>query len=119
MASDAPSEEEVSQARESILSDLAFNLRTPADVVSREAYYEFYGFPRDFLTTYQLKVRSVTREDVLRAAQAHLHPERMTVLIVGDQSGFEKPVASLGKVKTVDLGLGGGTGSGAPRGGDQ
>ena len=72
-------------------------------VVSREAYYEFYGYPRDFLTTYQESLRKVTAGDILRVAKAHLHPDRMKVLIVGDATAFERPISSLGQVQAVDL----------------
>ena len=103
ITTEAPSDDEVGRARESLLNSFVFNFRSRGQVVSREAYYEFYGYPRDFLTTYQESLRKVTAGDILRVAKAHLHPDRMKVLIVGDATAFERPISSLGQVQAVDL----------------
>jgi zinc protease len=99
----APSEEEVRRARESLLNSFVFNFRSKSQVVSRQAYYEFYGYPSDFLTTYQERLRKVTPEEVLRVARAYLHPDQARIVVVGDPSSFAQPLSSLGPVETVDL----------------
>ena len=43
-----------------------------------------YGLPDDFYDTYRAHVRAVTNEDVLRAAQAHLHPDALQLLAVAE-----------------------------------
>ena len=39
-------------------------------------------------------MNAVTREDVVRVAQKYIDPERLTILIVGDRSKIEKPLAA-------------------------
>jgi zinc protease len=112
IVSSAPSEEEVRRARESLLNSFVFNFQTKGQVANRGAFYEFYGYPADYLTAYQEGLRKVSAEDVLRVARAHLNPEGMSVLIVGNQAAFAKPLSTLGPYTTVDLsipGLGGGS----------
>ncbi len=43
----------------------------------------FYGLGTDYDQVYPRKIRAVTREDVARAARAHLHPDRFLVVAVG------------------------------------
>lgn len=54
--------------------------------------------PNDFFDTYRDRIRAVTAERVLRAAQQHLHSDALQVLAVGDQA---QTSAALGE---LDLG---------------
>ncbi len=103
MVETPPTEEEVRRARESLLNSFVFNYRTPAQVVNRMALNEFYGYPADFLVSYQKRLREVTPQSVHEAARRHLHPGRMPVLVVGNQKDFEAPLSTLGEVHEVDL----------------
>lgn len=47
-------------------------------------HQEVYGLPEDYLRTYRSHVAAVTAEDVRRVANAHIRPEEMTLVIVGD-----------------------------------
>ena len=40
--------------------------------------------PPDYWKTFRRKVEAVTADDLLRVAQAHLDPEKMAILVVGD-----------------------------------
>ena len=44
---------------------------------------ELYGRPADWWTTWRDKVRAVSAADVQRVAKEHLHPDELTVLVVG------------------------------------
>ena len=48
-------------------------------------------------------IRKVTKEDIQAAAKKYMGPEKMTVLVVGDEKRFDKPLASFGRVKALDL----------------
>lgn len=54
-----------------------------------------YGLPDDYFDRYREHVRSVTRDDVLRAAREHLHPESLQVVVVGDPAVVREPLESL------------------------
>lgn len=55
-----------------------------------------YSLPDDFYDTYRGHVRSVTTDDVLRAARAHLTPDALQLLVVGDPDSVLTPLESIG-----------------------
>jgi len=55
-----------------------------------------YGLPDDYFDRYRERVRAVTAADVLTAARAHLHPDRMQIVAVGDPSVVRAPLEKLG-----------------------
>lgn len=97
------SAEELRAAKEGILNSFVFNFDTTGEIVRRLMTYEYFGYPRDFLEKFKANVEKVTAEDVLRAAQAHLKPDQLVILAVGRQQDFDKPLASLGAVNTIDI----------------
>jgi zinc protease len=54
-----------------------------------------YGLPEDYFDTYRANVRAVTLPDVLRAAEHHLHPDRMQLVVVGDAAAVRAPLEEL------------------------
>lgn len=97
------SEQELTLAKDSIINSFLFGFTTPASIVVQQARLEFYGYQADYLDRYRERIAAVTREDVLRAAQKHLHPDAFKLVVVGDSKGFDKPLSSIGAVKTLDL----------------
>jgi zinc protease len=55
-----------------------------------------YGLPDDYFDRYRERVRAVTAADVLAAAQAHLHPDQVQIVAVGDQAAIQGPLEELG-----------------------
>jgi len=55
-----------------------------------------YGLPDDYFDTYRSQVRSVTAGHVLSAAQAHLRPDQLQVVAVGDPTIIRAPLEVLG-----------------------
>jgi hypothetical protein len=47
----------------------------------------------------------VTREDVAKAAKAVLKPDKLVTLVVGKAADFDRPIASLGDVKEIDISI--------------
>jgi zinc protease len=94
---------ELETAKQIILNGFVFNFDNPSKTLSRLLQYEYHGYPRDFLFQYQKAVAAVTRADVLRVARQHWHPEKLTILTVGNPKEFGKPLNTIGPVRTVDL----------------
>jgi zinc protease len=65
--------------------------------------YEFYSYPADFLERYRAGVEKVAAADVERVARKYLHRDQMKVLVVGNQSEFDKPLSALGPVTPIDI----------------
>jgi zinc protease len=49
----------------------------------------------DFYDEYRARVRGVTTQDVLRAAQRHLHPDRLRIVVVGDPGVIVTPLSEI------------------------
>lgn len=79
-----PGEQELQRAKESLMNSFVFRFPTASDAVSAQMLLEIHGLPRDTYDTYVERVRAVTAQDVLAAARKYIHPDRLTVLVVGD-----------------------------------
>jgi hypothetical protein len=98
------SEDELETARQAALNSLVFAFDTKAKTLGRLLNYEYFGYPKDFIDRYQRGLEAVTRADVLRVSEQHIHPNDMTIVAVGRADEFEKSVATLGlPVSSIDL----------------
>ncbi len=96
-------DEELSRAKEAFLNSFIFSFSSPAQIVGRQISLDYYGLPEDFLEQYRDNVEKVTKADILRVAKKYLHPDRLIMMIVGDESLFDKPLSDLGKVEEIAL----------------
>lgn len=96
-------EDEVKKAQDAILNAFVFRLDSPDKILGERMTYEFYGYPADWLDRYQSEVKKVTAADVNRVAAKYLHRDQLAVLVVGNTKEFDKPLSSLGEVKTIDI----------------
>ncbi|MES3035072.1 MAG: pitrilysin family protein [Gemmatimonadota bacterium] len=69
---------------------------TTRAIASALASQSIYGLADDYYDTYRANIRAVTADDILRVAQAHLHPDRLQVVAVGDPEQIREPLAALG-----------------------
>ncbi|MEO1183766.1 MAG: pitrilysin family protein, partial [Cyanobacteria bacterium J06636_27] len=98
------SSQELAFAKESTLNSFVFNFQDPAQTLSRLMRYEYYGYPQDFLFTYQKQVENTTVEDVQRVAKEHLKLDNLVFLIVGNQTAINPPLTKLAsKVTPIDI----------------
>ena len=96
-------EGELKWAKDSILNNFIFSFTSSHQIVVETIDLEYNRLPADFLKTYQGKISQVTRADVERAAKSYLHPEDAILLVVGNESAFDKPLTDLGKVNRIEL----------------
>jgi len=93
--SSPPTEEEVSISKTSASNSFVFNFASKKQQLSRVLVYHVLGLPPDYLIQYQRALYNVALEDVIAAAKRHLHPERQTVVVVGDAAKIEGPLRRL------------------------
>ena len=98
-----PSDDELSQAKESILNAFIFNYDSKAGILAQQMSYAYYGLPSNYLETYRSNIEQVTKDDVVRVAKKYVHADDLTILVVGRAQDFPKPLDTLGKVTTVDI----------------
>jgi len=97
------SDAELSLAKESIINSFIFAFTTPASVVAQQARLEYYGYPKGYLEKYRQNIAKVTKNDVLRVARNYLLPDKMILVVVGDEKKFDKPLSVFGEVRQVEL----------------
>ncbi len=98
------SPDELEYAKQTVLNGFVFNFDTPSKTLNRLLTYRYYGYPDDFIFTYQKAVERVTQADVLRVAKQYLDPVKFVYIAVGNPKDFDKPLSSLGMpVSDIDL----------------
>jgi len=94
---------ELKLAKDSILNSFVFNNDEPSEVLGQQLAFEYYGQPLDWLDRYRVAVDKVTAADVARVAAKYIHPDRLSIVVVGPSEGRDKPLSALGTVKTLDI----------------
>jgi predicted Zn-dependent peptidase len=106
MIDNPATQEELERAKETILNSFIFNYASRGQVLRQQLLYAYYGLPVDFLEKYRSNIEKVTVEDVARVAKAYLHPERATLLVVGQSADFgERGMSSLGEFTELDISI--------------
>jgi zinc protease len=94
---------ELAEARNSAVNSFAFRFETKRAALLQYLDLRLEGYPANYLEKYVDLIRNVTKADVQAAAKKYMDPEKMIVLVVGDEKRFDKPLASFGKVEPIDL----------------
>lgn len=89
------SETELARAKDSVLNSFVFNFQSPDQTLSRLIRYEYYEYPSDFVFQFQKGVEATTIPQVLEAAQAHLNPDQLVTLVVGNEAMIQPPLSNL------------------------
>jgi zinc protease len=89
---------ELDKAKNYLALQLPRNFETSRGTANALAQAYIYDLPPDYYTTYADHVRAVTVEDVKRAADKYIQPDKFAVVIVGDRKVIEAAV------KAVNLG---------------
>jgi predicted Zn-dependent peptidase len=93
LTQEPPGEEELQQAKESLVNSFVFRFPTVHDAVVAQMLLEIHGLPRDTYDTYIGRVQAVTAQDVLSVARKYVYPDRLRVLVVGDGKKLAKLAA--------------------------
>jgi len=89
-------EDELQRAKDGILNSFLFRYDTREKILAEQERLEFYGYPADYLETYRAALEKVTLADVTAVAKKYIHPEKLAVLVVGNQTEIKPPVSELG-----------------------
>jgi predicted Zn-dependent peptidase len=103
MTSQRVTDEELRQAKDSIVNSFIFGFTNSSVVASHQAMLEYYGYPKGYLEHYRDNIAKVTAEDVLRVARKYLRPMEMSLMVVGDDRKFDSPLSTIGEVKEINL----------------
>jgi zinc protease len=98
---DLPSKEEVASAKEPLVQGMLDAFETAGEIADRLAQMVAFDLPDSEYQTYQSRIESVTRDDVVRVAKATITPENATILVIGDRARIEKPLKTLPFVRSI------------------
>lgn len=90
------SDEELSLATHYLEGVFPIRYETTSAVATALANLVIYDLPRDYYDSYRQNIREVTVKAVLAAAQAHIHPEDLQTVVVGDATMIRGSVGELG-----------------------
>jgi zinc protease len=103
IAREEVTDEELKKAKDKYLNSFVFNFDSQSKIINRMLTYTYYDYPVDFADQTKDKVEKVGKGDVLRVAKKYLHPDQVSILVVGNKANFEKPLSSLGEVNVIDI----------------
>ena len=89
-------ERELEGAQEYLTGSFPLTIETPSQIALQILNVVFFGLNMNDLQTYRERVSAVKVEDIQRVARAYLHPDRLTVVLVGDASAFAKQLPGVG-----------------------
>ncbi|HER43611.1 MAG TPA: insulinase family protein, partial [Candidatus Eisenbacteria bacterium] len=98
-----PTEEEFKKAIDSYVNSQVFDYDSKSGMVRRLVMLKFEGRPLDTPEKDMERYSKMTLEDVRAAARKYLHPDKLTVFVVGDEATFDRPLSDFGKVNVIDL----------------
>ena len=93
---------EVRDARDHLAGIFPLSMETTSGIAIRIAWAFVHGLPTDYLARYRERVRAVEVDDVARAAVRRLHPDALTIVVVGDADRVAPELEALGPVEVHD-----------------
>ena len=97
------SERELALVKDRFINSYIFRFESPLTNVVELMQLEYDGRPANYYETLLGKIRAVTRRDILRVARTYLHPDQLTLLIVGDVREGDAQWSKFGRVTPLTL----------------
>ncbi len=95
--------EELDGARNFLAGRFPLRLETAGQVAGQLAQSLLLGLPLEDVTRFPDRIRAVTAEDVQRAAQAHVHPDRAAIIVVGDAADVLEQLEGRAPIRFFDV----------------
>ncbi len=103
ISSVAPEEAETDLARRYLSDSFPLSIDTPGKVAGLVSDLRGYGLPDDYWESFRTRIRAVTPEQSLAAARAHVHPDQMVMVLVGEASQIAEPMRAYGPVTITNM----------------
>ena len=103
MVGNPPTDDEVKNAKTSILNSFVFSVDSPSKVLGKYLTYEYYGYPSTWLQEFRRGIERVTTSQVRAAAERHLRPSDFSILVVGSRDGTRPALTRYEPVRELDI----------------
>lgn len=87
---------ELGDAQAYLTGSFPLTIETPSAIALQVLNAVVHGLDLEELQTYRERVNSITPEDIQRVAQQYLHPDRLSIVLVGDANVFAKQLPAVG-----------------------
>ncbi len=91
--------QELAEAQSYYVGHFPLGLETPRDISRQVLSIDLFDLGRDFLKGYCEQIRRVDLKAAARAAQAHLHPEALVILVMGPAAQCAAALQDLGTLQ--------------------
>lgn len=106
MKQEGPTEPEVAAAITHLAGQYAINFQSASDIAGAILAAELHGFGADYVRNYPMSLAGVSAGSASKAAAAHLQPEAVAMVLVGDAKALEPQLRQRGwtyeKVGSLD-----------------
>lgn len=96
-------QEELEAAKNYLTGSFPLRFETASATAAQLAQLRLLGLPLESLQQFRERVAAVTAEDVQRVARQYVHPDRATIVVVGDATQVLQPLEALGPVALYDV----------------
>ena len=97
------SDDELQRTKDSLINSFVFGFESSSQIAFQQMILDYRGFAPDFLETFTDNIAKVTAEDVQEVAKKHLHPDALTIVTVGNQDNFDRPLGEFGEVNEIKI----------------
>ena len=87
---------ELAGAQDYLTGAFPLTIETPSAIALQVLNAVFYGLDLEELQNYRERVNAITPDDIQRVAKQYLHPDRLSIVLVGDASIFAKDLKGVG-----------------------
>jgi zinc protease len=87
---------ELADAQAYLTGNFPLTIETPSAIALQVLNAVFYGLDLNELQTFRERVNAVTVDDIQRVAKQYMHPDRLSIVLVGDASVFAKQLPAVG-----------------------
>ena len=96
---------ELEMQRQYLAGNYLLSLESPGVLASRVQEIDLYKLPVDYFKTYASRVTKVSAEKIQQLAGKYIHPDGLTVIVVGEAKEIEPALEKLGPVTVYDTDL--------------
>ncbi|HEV8449690.1 MAG TPA: pitrilysin family protein [Gemmatimonadaceae bacterium] len=102
-----PTDDELKQAKASLVQSLPENFASVNGINASIGQLYVQGLPQDYYQQFARAVNAVTADDVVRVAKTYIDPDHLAIVIVGDRTKIEAPLAATNIAPIVHLDVNG------------
>jgi len=96
-------EAELKRTKDSLINSYVFRFESSTQIAFQQMMLAYRGYASDFLETYSDNIANVTAADVQAVAQKYLRPDALTIVAVGNQANFDRPLDEFGIVNEIGI----------------